>query len=302
MSNADEAPARQAIREFLTSRRAKVGPREAGLPVYGANRRVSGLRREEVAMLAGISAEYYTRLERGNVRGVSEEVLNGIVRALHLDEAEREHLFDLVRLASASATTRPGRRSPAAERVRPSVKRIVDAMANIPAFVRNRRLDILHANPLAEALYSELFRSPIRPVNSVRFAFLDPRAKQFYGDWETSAHDMVAALRSEAGRRPFDRSLTDLIGELSTRSEEFRVLWAGHDVRFHRSGVKTLHHPLVDDLILAYEVLQLPDDSGQELVTYSAEPGSRTERSLAELAGWASARDRLSSLETVEDR
>ncbi|MGD0020334.1 MAG: helix-turn-helix transcriptional regulator [Candidatus Limnocylindrales bacterium] len=301
MSNADEAPARQAIREFLTSRRAKVGPREAGLPVYGANRRVSGLRREEVAMLAGISAEYYTRLERGNVRGVSEEVLDGIVRALHLDDAEREHLFDLVRVASAGAA-RPVRRSPAAERVRPSVKRIVDAMATIPAFVRNRRLDVLHANPLAEALYSELYRSPIRPVNSVRFAFLDPRAKQFYGDWETSAHDMVAALRSEAGRSPFDRSLTDLIGELSTRSEEFRVLWAGHDVRFHRSGVKTLHHPLVGDLTLAYEVLQLPGDSGQELVTYSAEPGSQTERSLAELAGWASTRDRFAALGAVDDR
>jgi transcriptional regulator with XRE-family HTH domain len=301
MSNTDETPARQAIREFLTSRRAKVGPREAGLPVYGANRRVAGLRREEVAMLAGVSAEYYTRLERGNVRGVSEEVLDGIVRALHLDEAEREHLFDLVRVASAGAT-RPVRRTPAAERVRPSVKRIVDAMANIPAFVRNRRLDILHANPLAEALYSELYRSPIRPVNSVRFAFLDPRAKQFYGDWETSAHDMVAALRSEAGRSPFDRSLTDLVGELSTRSEEFRVLWAGHDVRFHRSGVKTLHHPLVGDLTLAYEVLQLPGDSGQELVTYSAEPGSQTEHSLAELAGWSSARDRFAAQGAVEDR
>ena len=300
MSNADETPARQAIREFLTSRRAKLGPREAGLPVYGANRRVSGLRREEVAMLAGISAEYYTRLERGNVRGVSEEVLDGIVRALHLDDAERQHLIDLVRVASAGAT-RPARRSPAAERVRPSVKRIVDAMATIPAFVRNRRLDILHANPLAEALYSELYRSPIRPVNSVRFAFLDPRARQFYGDWETSAHDIVAALRTEAGRSPFDRSLTDLVGELSTRSEEFRVLWAGHDVRFHRSGVKTLHHPLVGDLTLAYEVLQLPADSGQELVTYSAEPGSQTERSLAELAGWGAARDRA-SLEAVADR
>jgi transcriptional regulator with XRE-family HTH domain len=295
MSSADE------IREFLTSRRAKVGPREAGLPVYGANRRVSGLRREEVALLAGISAEYYTRLERGNVRGVSEEVLNGIVRALHLDEAEREHLFDLVRVAGPGAT-RPARRSPAPERVRPSVKRIVDEMANIPAFVRNRRLDILHANPLAEALYSELYRSPTRPVNSARFAFLDPRAKQFYGDWETSVHDMVAALRGEAGRSPFDRSLTDLIGELSTRSEEFRVLWAGHDVRFHRSGVKTLHHPLVGDLTLAYEVLQLPADSGQELVTYSAEPGSQTERSLAELARWNSTREKFASADLVEKR
>ena len=289
------------IREFLTSRRAKVGPREAGLPVYGGNRRVSGLRREEVALLAGISAEYYTRLERGNVRGVSEEVLNGIVRALRLDEAEREHLFDLVRTASMGAI-RQSRRSPALERVRPSVKRLVDAMATVPALIRNRRSDILYANPLAEALYSELYRSPIRPVNSARFAFLDPRARQFYGDWETSAHDIVAALRGEAGRSPDDLALRDLIGELSTRSEEFRQLWAGHDVRFHRTGTKVLHHPLVGDLTLSYEVLELPADPGQELVTYSAEPGSESEIALGKLEGWSSAREKYAAADHVEDR
>lgn len=289
------------IREFLTSRRARVGPREAGLPVYGANRRVSGLRREEVALLAGISVEYYTRLERGNVRGASEEVLNGIVRALRLDDAERDHLFDLVRTASAGAI-RQSRRSPAPERVRPSLKRIVDAMASVPALVRNRRSDILYANPLADALYSELYRSPIRPVNSARFAFLDPRARQFYGDWQTSAHDIVAALRGEAGRSPCDLALTDLIGELSTRSEEFRQLWAGHDVRFHRSGTKVLHHPLVGDLTLAYEVLELPADAGLELVTYSAEPGSQSERALGQLAGWSSAREKYAAAEVVTDR
>jgi len=289
------------IREFLTSRRAKVGPREAGLPVYGANRKVSGLRREEVALLAGISAEYYTRLERGNVRGVSEEVLNGIVRALRLDEAEREHLFDLVRTASMGAI-RQSRRSPAIERVRPSVKRLVDAMATVPALIRNRRSDILYANPLAEALYSELYRSPIRPVNSARFAFLDPRARQFYGDWETSAHDIVAALRGEAGRSPDDLALRDLIGELSTRSEEFRQLWAGHDVRFHRTGTKVLHHPLVGELKLSYEVLELPADPGQELVTYSAEPGSESEIALGKLQGWSSAREKYAAVDLVEDR
>jgi transcriptional regulator with XRE-family HTH domain len=288
------------IREFLTSRRAKLSPQHAGLPMYGANRRVSGLRREEVALLAGISVEYYTRLERGNVRGASEDVLNGIVRALRLDDAESAHLFDLVRAASASAL-RPSRRGSAPERVRPSVKRIVDAMPGIPALVRNRRCDILHANALAQALYSEMYRSPIRPVNSARFAFLDPRARQFYGDWETSVHDIVAGLRGEAGRNPYDPELTDLIGELSTRSEEFRVLWAGHDVRFHRSGTKVLHHPLAGDLTLSYEVLELPADAGLELVTYSAGPGSQTERALAELAGWASARDRA-SMEAVKDR
>jgi transcriptional regulator with XRE-family HTH domain len=288
------------IREFLTSRRAKVGPREAGLPVYGANRRVSGLRREEVALLAGISVEYYTRLERGNVRGASEEVLNGIVRALRLDEAEREHLFDLVRTASAGAI-RQSRRTPGPERVRPSVKRLVDAMATVPALVRNRRSDILYANPMAEALYSELYRSPIRPVNSARFAFLDPRARQFYGDWEASAHDIVAALRGEAGRSPYDLALSDLIGELSTRSEEFRQLWAGHDVRFHRSGTKVLHHPLVGDLALSYEVLELPADPGLELVTYSAEPGSQSERALGQLAGWSSRRETYAAAEVAED-
>ena len=289
------------IREFLTSRRAKIDPRQAGLPVFGGNRRVSGLRREEVALLAGISAEYYTRLERGNVRGASEEVLNGIVRALRLDEAEREHLFDLVRTASAGAI-RQSRRSPAPERVRPSVKRLVDAMATVPALVRNRRSDILYANPLAEALYSELYRSPIRPVNSARFAFLDPRARQFYGDWATSAHDIVAALRGEAGRNPDDLALSDLIGELSTRSEEFRQLWAGHDVRFHRSGTKLLHHPVAGDLRLAYEVLELPADPGQELVTYSAEPGSESERALAQLAGWTAARERYAAADVTEHR
>ncbi len=299
MSNPDDEPARQAIREFLTSRRGKLSPQQAGLPLYGAHRRVAGLRREEVALLAGISVEYYARLERGNVRGASEDVLEGIARALQLDEAEHEHLFDLVRTEGAG---RPSRRSPAPQRVRPSVRRIVDAMAGVPAFVRNRRLDILYANPLAEALYSEHYRSPIRPVNSARFAFLDPRARQFYGDWQTSAHDMVAALRGEAGRNPYDRALTDLIGELSTRSEEFRVLWAGHDVRFHRSGVKTLHHPLVGDLTLAYEVLELAADPGLELVTYSADPGSRTEEALAELGRWNTTRAKLTSAEVPQGR
>lgn len=294
MSDADD------IHEFLTSRRAKIDLRQAGLPMYGANRRVSGLRREEVALLAGISVDYYTRLERGIVRGASEDVLNGIVRALRLDDAESAHLFDLVRAASGGAL-RPSPRNPAPQRVRPTVRRLVDALQGIPALVRNRRCDILYANALAEALYSELYRSPIRPVNSARFAFLDPRAHQFYGDWETSAHDIVAGLRVEAGRNPYDPALTELIGELSTRSEAFRQLWAGHDVRFHRSGSKVLHHPLVGDLMLAYEVLELPADAGLELVTYSSEPGSQTERALAELAGWASARDRA-AMEAVQDR
>jgi transcriptional regulator with XRE-family HTH domain len=287
MSNADE------IRDFLTTRRAKITPERAGLPTYGRRRRVSGLRREEVALLAGISVEYYTRLERGNARGVSDDVLDGVSRALQLDEAEREHLLDLVRTAN---TERPPRRPSAPQRVRPSVQRIVDAMTDIPAFVRNGRLDILYANPLAAALYSDQFNDPVQPPNSARFAFLEPRARTFYADWERAAHDVVAQLRGEAGRNPYDRTLSDLVGRLSTRSEEFRVLWASHDVRVHRSGTKRFHHPLVGDLTLAYERLDLPADPGLVIVTYSAEPGSASEDALRELDGWSSTRARLAGV------
>lgn len=288
MGNTDE------IREFLATRRDKVSPEQAGLPTYG-RRRVAGLRREEVAFLAGISAEYYTRLERGQAHGVSDEVLDAVCRALRLDEAERAHLLDLMRTASAD---RPQRRTAAPQRVRPSIQRIVDSMAGVPAFVRNGRFDILHANPLAAALYSEHFRDPVRPPNSARFVFLDPRAKTFYTDWETTAHDIVAALRGEAGRNPYDRALSDLIGLLSTRSDEFRVRWASHDVRFHRTGTKRLHHPLVGDLTLAYEALELPADPGLTIVTYSAEPGSPSDDALRELARWSSMRARLAPLGT----
>jgi len=284
MTNADD------IREFLATRRARLSPERAGLPTYGRTRRVPGLRREEVALLAGISVEYYTRLERGNARGVSDDVLESVSRALQLDEAEHAHLLDLVRTAN---TERPPRKPSTPSQVRPSVRRLVDAMAGIPAFISNGRLDILYANPLLEALYSEQFRDAVRPVNSARFMFLDPRARTFYPDWEMVMQDAVASLRGEAGRNPYDRALSDLVGLLSTRSEEFRVAWARHDVRFHRSGTKRMRHPLVGDVTLAYERLELPADQGLALVTYSAEPGSASEAALGELARWASTRDRL---------
>ena len=274
------------IREFLASRRARIMPEQAGLPAYGTNRRVKGLRREEVAMLAGISAEYYVRLERGNMRGVSEDVLDAIARALQLDEAERMHLFDLVRAANA----RPGRGSggrPSQERVRPVVQRILDSMPGVAAFVRNERLDVLAANRLGEAFYAQQFDDPIRPVNSGRFVFLNPRAKEFFLDWDTIASDCVGILRAEAGRDPYDKRLSDLIGELSTRSEEFRVRWAAHNVKLHRTGVKRFHHPLVGNLILDFETLDLPGDPGQKVLVYSAEPGSPSEHALQLLASWA---------------
>jgi transcriptional regulator with XRE-family HTH domain len=282
------------IRGFLTSRRARVTPERAGLPKWGRHRRVSGLRREEVALLAGISVEYYTRLERGNARGVSESVLEAISQTLQLDDAEHAHLLDLVR--TANAERRP-RRSSSPQGVRASVARIVDAMTRIPACVLNGRLDILHANDLANALFSDLFRDPARPPNLARFAFLDPRSRTLWADWEKAAWDTVAILRAEAGRNPYDRALSDLVGQLSTRIEEFRVRWATHDVKFHRTGTKQFHHPLVGDLTLVFESLELPADPGLSLLTYTAEPGSASEQALDELARWGATRARLSAVD-----
>jgi transcriptional regulator with XRE-family HTH domain len=276
---------RNEIREFLISRRARITPEQAGLPAFGTRRRVSGLRREEVAMLSGISVEYYTRLERGNASGVSEEVLEGITRALQLDEAERAHLFDLVRTAG---TTGPTRRRPSRERVRPTVQRILDAMIELPAYVRNGRLEILAANRLGTALYSEVFVDPALPANMARFTFLSPRATEFFHDWDSVADDAVAILRAEAGRDPYDRNLSDLIGELSTRSDEFRVRWAAHNVKFHRAGTKRFHHPVVGDLTLAYDAFELPAD-GQRMNVYTAEPGSPSHEALRLLASWSAA-------------
>jgi transcriptional regulator with XRE-family HTH domain len=286
MSSADE------IREFLTTRRAKLSPERAGVPVYGRKRRVPGLRREEVALRAGISVEWYTRLERGVARGVSDEVLEAIGAALQLDEAERSHLADLVRTANAE---RPPRGTSTPQRVRPSVARLVDVMGAIPACVTNGRLDVLYANDLAEALFSEAFRDPVRPANLARYVFLDPRARTFYRDWEKAATDTVAVLRAEAGRKPYDRGLSDLVGQLSTRSDEFRVRWAAHDVGFHRAASKQMHHPLVGDLTLAFEMLELPADPGLSMLTYSAEPGSQSEEAMHDLARWSETRTKLSA-------
>jgi transcriptional regulator with XRE-family HTH domain len=272
------------IKVFLTTRRARITPDQAGLPAYGGRRRVKGLRREEVAMLAGISVEYYTRLERGTARGVSEEVLEGLARALQLDEAERTHLYDLVRATQANA---PARRRSAQERVRPSVQQILDAMTDVPAFVRNDRLDVLAANGLGRAFYSEIYADPIQPPNTGRFVFLSPRAREFFLDWDRIAADTVGILRQSARRDPYDRRLSDLIGELSTRSDEFRVRWAAHDVNLHRSGVKRFHHPVVGDLTLTFEALHLPGDPSQQMLVYTPEPGSPSQEALGLLASWA---------------
>ena len=274
---------RSEVRAFLVSRRGRITPDRAGLPAYGGTRRVPGLRREEVALLAGVSVDYYTRLERGNLAGVSESVLEGLARALQLDEAERGYLRDLAQAGNLKARAR---RRPV-QHVRQSVQQTLAAISSAPAYVRNGRRDVLAANPLGYALYSEMFaEQDERPVNVAKFVFLNTRARGFFLDWERAASDTVAALRTEAGHNPYDRSLSDLIGELCTRSEEFSTRWAAHNVLFHRSGFKDVHHPIVGDLHLNFEAMELPADPGLSLIVYSAESDSPTADGLILLASW----------------
>ena len=290
---------KQEIREFLTSRRARITPEQAGLTSYGS-RRVPGLRREEVAVLAGVSAPYYTRLERGDMSGVSESVLDALARALELDDAERAHLFDLARAAQPTAA-RPRRRQ-VKQRVRAEVQWSLDAITGAAAFVGNERLDLLAANQLGRALFSELYAAPARPVNTARFVFLDPRAEAFFGDWDRVAAESVAILRSAAGRDPYNRELSDLVGELATQSEAFRTRWAAHNVRFHNTGVKHLNHPVVGELYLTFNRLDLAADPGLTIFTYTAEPGSRSDEALKLLGSWAATIDPAEPARATSDQ
>ena len=275
---------RAEIRDFLKSRRDRVTPEQAGLPAYGS-RRVAGLRRGEVAQLAGVSVEYYTRLERGNLGGVSDSVLDGLAQALRLDDTERTHLYDLAR--AANTTPARARRRPAASGVRPSVQRMLDAMPTVPAIVRNNRFDFVAANPLGRALFAQMYADPTCAENSARFAFLSPAGRAFHLDWERVARNIVGALRVEAAKHPYDRELSNLIGELSTRSDAFRVLWGAQEVHVFREGLKRLRHPVVGDLELEHETLVLPDESGLQVAMYSAPPGSPSEDALKLLASWS---------------
>ncbi len=273
------------MREFLRTRRARLTPENANL-IAGSNRRVPGLRREEVALLAGVSVDYYAQLERGDLAGVSDEVLDALACALQLDEAETSHLFDLARACHPRPVRR--RRPAAASQIRPSLQRFLDAITDAPAWVRDERMDFIATNQLGRALNAPLFADPRRPVNNARFVFLNEESsRQFYLDWEKGADDIVAAMRGYAGKRPHDKPLTDLIGELVTRSDAFRTRWAAHNVRFHRTGGKRLHHPVVGDLELSYEGLDLPADPGWHLYTFTATPGTPSDERLRFLASWA---------------
>ncbi len=282
------------MKEFLVSRRERLTPQQAGLPAYGgSNRRVKGLRREEVALLAGVSVDYYVRMERGNLAGASDAVLDGVANALQLDEAERAHLFDLAR--AAGPTTARGRRVKS-DGVTDGLQQVLDAITEAPAWVRNARHDLLAANQLARALYAPVLADPRRPANNARFVYLDPAAREFFSDWERAADDIAAMLRSEAGRNPRDRQLIELIGELSTRSEDFRTRWAAHNVRFHRVGRKRLHHPVVGALDLDFEAMEFPAHPGLTLLVYTAAAGTRAADGLKVLASWAATAEQAGEL------
>ncbi|MFJ7151529.1 helix-turn-helix transcriptional regulator [Streptomyces sp. NPDC100445] len=291
---------REEVREFLTSRRAKITPERAGLP-SGSRRRVPGLRRSEVAALADMSVEYYAKLERGNLAGVSPAVLEAVARALQLDDAERAHLLNLARAADGSdALTRRARRRTAQQWTpRRSLQWTLDAITAGPAFVRNGRMDLLAANQLARAFYADVYASPGNQANLARFNFLDPSARGFYPDWDTFADVAVAILRTEAGRNPHDKELHDLVGELCTRSDEFRTRWGAHDVRHHGTGTKRFHHRVVGDLTLAFEGLEMAAEPGLTLTVYTAEPGSPSAEALALLASWAATHERDLASDTV---
>ncbi|WP_203862490.1 helix-turn-helix transcriptional regulator [Plantactinospora mayteni] len=274
---------RVEVREFLTSRRAKITPERAGLPTAG-QRRVPGLRRSEVAALAGMSVEYYAKLERGSLAGVSAGVLDAIARALQLDDAERVHLLRLAHEADGSAAILR-RRRPKQWKVRPSLQWTLDTITG-PAIVGNNRLDLLAANHLGRAMYSDVYADPTSPPNFARFTFLDTAARRFYPDWELAADMTVANLRTAAGKDPHDKSLYDLVGELSTRSDDFRRRWGAHNVRTHGTGVKHFHHHIVGDLTLAYESLDLRAEPDLTMTIYTAEPHSSTAHALTLLASW----------------
>ncbi len=277
---------RAEVREFLVSRRARLTPGQAGLPA-GANRRVPGLRRAEVAMLADVSIEYYSRVERGALAGVSDSVLEAIARALQLDEAERGHLFDLARAANNTSVVRRRTRAARTGTVRPGLQAALDAIITCPALIRNGRMDLLATNLLGRAFYNDLYAMGDRVPNIARYTFLDDTARSFYPDWEAAADVTVAILRAEAGRDPYDKELHDLIGELSTRCDEFRTRWGAHNVRRHGSGIKHFHHPIVGDLTFTYEGLEVTEDPGLQFLIYTTQPGTASEERIRLLSSWA---------------
>jgi transcriptional regulator with XRE-family HTH domain len=273
---------RSEISSFLTSRRARLTPEQAGVPLYNGSRRVPGLRREEVAHLAGVSADYYARLERGKVSGASREVLEAIARALQLDDDERDHLFDLAEITQRRS---PRKKRPNRTIVRAGIQRVLDSIET-PAFVQNARLDRLASNPIGRALYSLPADGSRDRFNYAHYLFLDPRAARFHRDFDHAKHNVVALLHAATARDPYDTELIKVVGALSTQSTEFRTLWASHDVFRYRSGMKLLTHAEVGDLEFGYESFELSTDPGLVMLVYTIEPGSPTADAMQLLASW----------------
>jgi transcriptional regulator with XRE-family HTH domain len=284
---------RAEIREFLSSRRARIAPEQTTLAAYGGNRRVKGLRREEVALLAGISVDYYVRLERGSLGGASPAVLDAVAGALQLDDAERRHLLHLARrFVKSGHKSRHGNN----QTVRPALRQVLDAITDAPAWIGNGRFDVLAMNQLARALYSPVLADARRPANTARFVYLEPEAaKALFVDYDRIARDVAAKLRMEAGRNPHDDDLIALVGELSTCSEVFRQRWASQDVRLLQSGRKRVHHPIVGRLDLDYESMELAGEPDLRLNVYTAPAGTPTADGLTVLASWAASQGHLAT-------
>ncbi|WAZ23761.1 helix-turn-helix transcriptional regulator [Streptomyces cinnabarinus] len=272
---------RAELSEFLRTRRARLKPEDVGLPEYGRHRRVPGLRREELAQLAGVSVAYYTRLEQGNGRNVSAEVLDSIARALRLSNAEHAHLTHL-----AKPKQHKKKQAARQEQVRPALRQLLDSIETVPAYITGRRSDILAWNRMAAAVFGDWAELPPQDRNWARLVFLRPEYRELFIEWDQKAYDIVSFLRMDAGCHPDDPQLSALVGELSVKSEEFRRLWATHDVKEKTYGVKPLRHPLVGELTLSFESFRLADESEQVLITYHAEPGSPSADALRLLASW----------------
>jgi transcriptional regulator with XRE-family HTH domain len=283
---------RRDVQQFLTGMRARLTPEEAGVTIFGGERRVPGLRREEVAQLTGVSTAYYTRLERGNLRGVSESVLRSLARTLHMNDAETQHLFDLARAASEGART---------PRVKPQSRlpqraaQLIEAMPDVPTVALGRLGDPVGANALGRALFPHLFPENGEPLNHTRYLFLDDRSREFYVDWERSARHVVSVMRLVAGRDPSDRALMALVGELATHSPEFRTWWAGHTVQVHTAGTKAIRHPVVGELTVAFETLTLGSTPDVRIVTYLADPGTPSADALDLLRSWVATTSTVSA-------
>ncbi|MEV7935192.1 MULTISPECIES: helix-turn-helix transcriptional regulator [unclassified Kitasatospora] len=276
-----------ALSEFLRTRRAQLRPEDVDLPDYGGRRRVAGLRREELAHLAGVSVDYYTRLEQGRVGNPSEAVLDAVARALQLAPDESGHLHRLAR-----PTRRAPRRRTAPQQPRPSLLRLLDQLDHVPALVMGHRMDVLAWNRAAVALFGDYGALPVEDRNIARGTFLDPASRELYGDWTACARENVAFLHLEAGRRPHDPLLAELVGQLCVHSEEFRHLWAEHPVADKTSGRKLFHHPIAGPLDLAYDTLRPADDPDQALVTYTADPHTPSDDALRLLLSWSASASR----------